>query len=280
MTSLIFTIAVGIQTYGNPELFCQINDKAIDESSGIAASSREGGIFYTHNDSGDAARFFRFNKQGEVTGIFRLSGVQALDWEDMSSAKVDGQSYLYLGDIGDNARIRKEIFIHRVVEPELHQDSTVLTTFNTYVVKYPDKARDCEALMVHPKSGDIYLVTKARDNETVVYRLPAPAESGSYVLEKLGKIEIDTGGIGPLNWVTGSDISPNGKHIVIRSYAGAVEYTAQNNDFQNWWKTPYRKVKLRPEKQGEAICYTGDGMSFLTTSEGNPCEVSRIPRKN
>ncbi|MCB0824703.1 MAG: hypothetical protein KDC26_00795 [Armatimonadetes bacterium] len=280
MTSLIFTLALGMQTYGNPEVFCHIKDKAIDESSGIAASNGTGGVFYTHNDSGDVARFFRFDKKGEITGIFRLNGVQALDWEDMASAKVDGKPYLYLGDIGDNARVRKEIFIHRVAEPEPDQDSTVLTKFDTYVVKYPDKARDCEALMVHPKTGDIYLVTKARDNETVVYRLPAPKASGNFTLEKLGTIDINTGGIGPQNWVTASDISPNGKYVVVRTYSGAVEYTVPKNDFVNWWKTPQRQVKLRAEKQGEAICYTGDGMSFLTTSEGNPCEVSRIPRKN
>ncbi|RYG42513.1 hypothetical protein EON79_18735, partial [bacterium] len=36
----------------------------IDEGSGIVASRRYPGVFWTHNDSGDAARFFAIKADG------------------------------------------------------------------------------------------------------------------------------------------------------------------------------------------------------------------------
>lgn len=261
------------RTFGAPEAFCRIQDTAINESSGIAASPSGPGVFYTHNDSGDSARFFRFDKAGSVTGIFSLKGVTAVDWEDMASAKVGGASWLYFGDIGDNARVRKSISVHRVKEP--NGPSHEISSVETFTLVYPDKARDCEALIVWPDSGDITLITKARDNETVVYTLKAPSRPGRSTLTKLAVIDVNTGGIGG-KWVTGADVSPDGKHVIVRTYTGALEYDVPRNR-DDWVKSSPRSVALASEGQGEAICFSVDGSSILTTSEGSPCVVSRVP---
>src|SRR5688572_16385980 len=50
----------------------KITDKRINESSGLAASRLQADSYYTHNDSGDRPRFFRFNHQGVVTAEFSI----------------------------------------------------------------------------------------------------------------------------------------------------------------------------------------------------------------
>lgn len=259
--------------WGPPQLLAELSSQEITESSGIAASPTASGVFYTHNDSGDTARFFRFDKSGKVTGEWSLEGVSAIDWEDMASARVGGKSYLYLGDIGDNLRRRNSISVHRVEEPTGNSGS--ISPIETYTLKYPDAKRDCEALIVVPKTGDILLVTKARDNETVVYHVPAPRGSGTYTLKRVGNLKIDTGGFGG-KLVTAADASPDGRHVVVRTYSGAVEFQV-DGQFLSWVKASPSSIRLPLEVQGEAICYSADGTALLTTSEGVPCPVSILP---
>ncbi len=54
-------------------------------------------------------------------GVFRVTGAQARDWEDISigPGPQRGKSYLYIGDIGDNNEARSEIVVYRVAEPTL-----------------------------------------------------------------------------------------------------------------------------------------------------------------
>ena len=54
-------------------------------------------------------------QRGESRGVFRVTGAQARDWEDMApDLDRNGKSYLYIGDIGDNNDARAEIVVYRV----------------------------------------------------------------------------------------------------------------------------------------------------------------------
>ncbi|MCW5940520.1 MAG: hypothetical protein KF884_12805 [Fimbriimonadaceae bacterium] len=261
--------------WGPPHPFCTISDPAVKESSGIAVSRTTPGVFYTHNDSGDSPRFFRFDRTGQVTGVFTLGGsAAAVDWEDIASVSTTFQKYLYLADVGDNARARVNIKIYRVVEPT--GSGRTLTQFDTYTLNYPGAKQDCEAVMVDPATLDIYLVSKARDGFTRLFRVPSPPSSGTYTLESLGTIDINTGGIGG-NLVTGADATHD--RVILRTYTGAVEFqvTGAFKDFANG---PRHSVKLAKEGQGEAICYSLNAQAILTTSEGTPCPVSIVYRQS
>src|SRR5205085_3101689 len=92
----------------------------ITESSGVAASARRDDVLFTHNDSGDSARFFAVDRQGCTIGVFTAPGVDAVDWEDMARGPgPDGAPALFLADIGDNGLGRGEIAVHRFLEPEV-----------------------------------------------------------------------------------------------------------------------------------------------------------------
>ena len=72
-------------------------DPRITESSGLASASTPG-VVYTHNDSGDAARFFAVGPDGRTRTVYTVPGVQVRDWEDMARGPDErGRSSLWLG---------------------------------------------------------------------------------------------------------------------------------------------------------------------------------------
>lgn len=246
----------------------EIPDERINESSGLAASHIAQGVFYTHNDSGDAPRIFRFRKDGKAQAI-DVPGAIATDWESMESAVVDGQSYLYLCDVGDNARQREFVTIYKVPEPGLNDTRT--TEPVAIEIEY-ETPHDAEGVFVHPQTGDIWIVTKAREGYTLVYRLPDP-EAGRHKIEPLGRIPVNTGG-GPGGlFVTGAACSPDGRAVVLRTYTGALEYAVEG-EFSDWWNQEPRSIAMPTEKQAEAICYSKDGSILITSSEGTPCPIT------
>src|SRR4051794_20300739 len=85
-----------------PATLCHLQDSRITESSGLAVGP---GVLWTHNDSGDSARFFALDRRCRTLATYTLPGVQATDWEDMAR----GGGYLWLGDIGDNSATRSTI---------------------------------------------------------------------------------------------------------------------------------------------------------------------------
>ncbi len=153
-------------------------DRAITESSGVVASRRTGGrLLWTHNDSGDGPFVYAFGPHGEKRGTFRLRGVDTVtDCEDIAigPGPQAGVPYLYLGDIGDNTGVRTAVShvctVYRVPEPSVppsarastqaHPVLTAATEAFRYV--YPDGPHNAETLLVHPRTGRIYVVAKNR----------------------------------------------------------------------------------------------------------------------
>src|SRR6516165_12535026 len=86
----------------------------IPEASGVVKSRRYPGIFWVHNDSGNAPLLFAVRADGRVVRRFRLA-VPNLDWEDIA---IDDQGHLYLGDIGNNGGFLLVRGIYRIDEPD------------------------------------------------------------------------------------------------------------------------------------------------------------------
>lgn len=270
---IALTLALFGRSYGTHSLIATITDPRVNESSGIAPSRQQVGCYYTHNDSGDTARFFRIKLDGSIQGEWSLNGVTATDWEDIATARAKGKNWVFLGDIGDNPSNRANIKIYRLEEPT--GNGGVLSTFSTFTLTYPDGPHNCETLMVDPQTLDIYLVTKVSSGPSAVYRLPYKASGGTYVMTKLGEVNFDTG-IPFSALTTGGDFSPDRNYAVVRTYSAAYEFKLKRGDVTNWFSQPRTRVELRLEPQGEAICYSKDGRKLITTSEGSPCEISAL----
>ena len=76
-------------------------------------------FFWTHNDSGGGAWLYAFDRSGQSLGRWAVPGARANDWEDIAAGPGPkrGESYLYIGDIGDNNSRRPYVTVYRIPEP-------------------------------------------------------------------------------------------------------------------------------------------------------------------
>jgi len=248
---------------------------AIDESSGLAGSHRTPGVFWTHNDSGDVARLYAFDRQGRDLGSFLLCDVEAFDWEDMAAWTLDGRHYLLVGDTGNNVRNSAVHILYLVEEPEVDPVRGVLVSEMpvTQVVhyEYEDDYHDCEALAVDPTTKTVLLVSKEKRPECLVYALPWPVGTSdkAYVARRIATLHI------PM--VTGMDISPDGRHAVVLTYGDAYEYLRA--DRETWSEAFSRRpslIVLPSRRQGESICFGPDGRTLYLTSEKRPTPLIEV----
>jgi hypothetical protein len=268
-----------------PVTLATLAERAVRESSGVVASRRNPGLFWTHNDSGDGPFVYAFDREGRARGTWRVAGAQARDWEDIAAGPGPerGQTYLYVGDIGDNDRAREFVVIYRFPEPQVGADETSAGApaaretqpAEAIRVKYPDRAYNAEALLVHPLTGDLYIVTKGAESAGV-YKLAAPYAAGE--VHTLARVAVLRGPdfFGVL--VTGGDVSPDGTRVALCDYAQGYELTlpAGAKGFDDVWTQKPSAVPLGLRAQGEAIGYRLDGAAVLATSEKTPTPLIEV----
>ena len=262
--------------YARAVLAGRIEDPDIKESSGLVASRQNSGVLWTHNDSGGEPEIYCVTLVGRSCGTWTLEGADAVDWEDIAIGPGPrGGSFLYVGDIGDNARDRRSVTVYRVPEPEVDDGGGVLSA-EALEFRYPDRPHDAETLLVHPDTGDLYVVTKELSSRSDVFRAAAPLKSGDTFVS-VGEIRISD----LLSDRTGGDISPDGTRVVLSTYSAAYELELpQGAAFDEIWAQPLTKIDVGAREQGEAITYSADGTALFTTSEGSRPPLYRIPLRD
>jgi hypothetical protein len=272
--------------YEAPSVVGWLEYPAVSESSGILASRRTPGLLWTHNDSGDGPFLYALDEDGKRLGVWRVSGAEADDWEDIAAGTgpQSENSYLYVGDIGDNEEARREITIYRVPEPEVTSADANSTRKNPRLtelaerirLQYPDGRHNAEVLLVHPVTSDIYVITKTLDTVPKVYKLAAPyLSSGVNRLTLLGTIPGLRTGL-----LTGGDIAPDGNSVILCDYFGAYELRLHGgaSKFDEVWRQTTNNINLGPRQQGEAICYAADNSAVYATSEKRPTPLIKVKR--
>ncbi|HEU4837382.1 MAG TPA: hypothetical protein VFS90_23330 [Pyrinomonadaceae bacterium] len=275
-------------SYGQPATLATIKDKSISESSGLVASRTTPGAYWTHNDSGDGPFIYAFDTRGDSFGTFRITGAEARDWEDIAAGPGPqaNRSYLYIGDIGDNDSVRSEVIVYRVPEPTLSAATRKFTKnragsterADAIRLKYPDGKHDAEALLVHPRTGNIYIVVKVLIANPGVYEAVAPFTPGqSITMKRLGEARVPSlfGGV-----ITGGSISPDGRRVALCDYFQGYEIVlpAGASNFDDIWKQKMTGFDLGKRKQGESITYRLDGKALLATSEGKQSPLLQVLR--
>ena len=225
-------------------------DSEIVESSGLVI---EGDRAYTVNDSGDTGRVFTVDvATGETVGVtFWADGP-----DDVEALAPAGAGHVWVGDIGDNSASRDSIEVTRV--PVGEGDLTV--DEETIDLVYPDGARDAESLLVHPVTGRLYVATKGIFGGELYAAPPELADDAPNMLGLVG----ETTGV-----VTDGAFFPDGEHLVLRTYTGAVVYSFPDLDQVGYFDLPQ-------QEQGEGIAATSDRFVHLS-SEGQQAPVLRVP---
>lgn len=270
-----------------------LSSNEMNETSGLAASRAQPDLLWANNDSGDIARVFAISTAGTLRGEFRLADATFIDAEDMAMgpgpAGVAGD-WIYVADIGDNVAGmggdgHDRVVIYRFPEPVVAAaggdgdgapDAVTIAAWEALPMVYPDEPHNAETLLVDPRTGDIYVVTKEGGGISTVFRAAAPLVPGeTTTLEAVATLRFGSDqapGSGIL--ATGGDISPTGDAILIRTYGSML-----------WWpRAPGQSVAaalsghaveapLTPGGQGETVAFAGDGGGYYTINEGEGAAV-------
>jgi hypothetical protein len=224
----------------------------LQESSGVAASRVQPGVFFTHDDGGDP-KLFAFDLGGSLIGTYDVPDAELEDWEDMAAAPCpDKGDCLYIGDIGDNQEDRPNISIYVVREPEVGDTKVKLVA--RYTAVYPDGPHDAEALMVQPCTGRVHLVTKDGGGLSTVYRLPFDPGRDTITLEEVGKVQVE-GPTAEARRISGGDWDMDGDRLVLRTASQLLEWTTDPDAPNAHWGDAPRVIVGADERQGEGVAY-------------------------
>ncbi len=274
--------------YEKPEIVGKIKSQEVTESSGVVASHCQTDVFWTHNDSGDGAFIFALDAAGAHLGVWQVKNAKNRDWEDLATIKnQSGECFLYLGDIGDNERKHESLTVYLVREPTVsaadknsnRKNPLVTESSDAIKIQYPEQRFDAETLLVHPQTGDIYILTKRLRDKAAVYKL-----SKNYSLDKINRLEKITDFTVPsvpFGFLTGGDISSDGKRVIICDYLAAYEIILPDSakNFDDIWREKPLIVDLGEREQGEAVCYSADDKSIYATSEKVNSPLIKVKRR-
>lgn len=259
----------------------------IDEVSGVVESRRNPGVLWVHNDSGDGPHLYALTPAGTHLGVYTLADTPSGDWEDLAIVvdRGSGESLLYVGDVGDNGHSRDFVQVHIVPEPEVSPDQEPVEAelkAVTLQLDYPDDlSLDCEAMLVDPANGDLYLVSKEGDALARAFVKPAPHTAGERVEMTLAA-ELEAGGVLASGVTTGGEFSPLGDRIVVRGYGPMARLWLRDRatPLTDTLSEPACEITLPLEMQAEAIGFAADGAGLYTIPEGSDAVIHHTPFGN
>ena len=238
-----------------------INDKRIQESSGLAYSSKFPDIAYTNNDENGPIYTVR-PSDGKVVGTIKIDGVKLGDPE---SLYVDPYGHLWLGDLGDNDEERHDAVIYAFNEPG--PGNFEVKESLRFPVKFEDGPKNVEAMLINPISGQVFLIRKVKkdkgDDEAAIYALPTDLKNGQTNVARKLDVKMP-------NWVTDGEITPDGRRALVKTEDEILIY-----DPTDW--SLMEKFGTRKIGQSESLTIEPDQKSVLIGAEGKDSPLLRIP---
>jgi len=269
------------------ELAGMLFDPQMGEVSGLAASRRHRDVLWMHDDGGNPERLFAVDTDGDRIATFRLEGVTKTDWEDIAAFELDGRHYLLIADTGDNGGLRRTLQLHVIEEPARLENARIRPAWSI-AFRWPDGARDCEAVAVDAARGQVLLISKKRQPPEL-FTLPL-RQAGTSLLtaRRVGHLagipqpDAETLERNPQRarqqgQVTAADVSPDGRTLAVMTYRYLLLYPRGGR--QSWATAVSRppKVRLLPWlPQAEALGWAADGRSLYVTGEFVPAPMYRI----
>ena len=277
--------------FSGPNTAARLNGVTVSESSGICASRINPNVIWTLNDYSNHHSLYAINViDGSITH-HPIAKANNYDYEDIACGPgpIPNVGYIYAADIGDNSAKRGKryfsgrllinpITIYRIREPNLSTlQGSELTQWEKLKLEYPDGPHNAEAMMIDPVSSRIFILTKSSGT---IWVTPESWGAGParMTLTKVGSIKAMP------DLLTGIDISPDGKEIVVKFYnsihyfcMGSRQYDKPEDSWQDivdvltmgdGMRVPYIE-----EPQGEAVCFGqsfDDGIFTLSESQGRP----------
>ncbi len=225
----------------------------LTESSGLAVMDNN--TFWSINDSGGDAVLYEFDSTGRLTTKRLVIGASNTDWESLTN---QGDT-VYIGDIGNNLNSRTNLCFWQL---DLNDRGADQLPF-----EYPDQqhfppARDnwnFDAEGSFYLDGVLYWFSKTRVKErpyTKLYRMRAEPEAKANLIDSF-RIE---------HMITGADISPDGKTVVLMSYGKVFRLHPFDPDRTS--KLEIESVSI-PKSQTESIAFLDNEQCYFTDEQGS-----------
>lgn len=240
-----------------PRLVSSLADPRINESSGLVVSRDDDDLIYTINDSGGAPIIYAIRAStGATVGTTTIDA----DFVDTEALSIDDEGTLWVADTGDNRSVRTDAALYSL--PESGGKTQKGVTAKRYPITYPGGPLDVEALVVQPRTGKKFLISKGLFGGTV-FALPDP------LVEDAPNEAVAMPGDIP-GLVTDAAFTTDGEYIVARDYSEAYVLDAKT------WQIAAR-TELPEVEQGETLAMDPSGDSYLVGTEGTRSPLYRIP---
>ena len=98
--------------------------EGVPESSGLISYNNR---LITHNDSGNSPRLYELDTlSSQIIRTITINNASNVDWEDLTQ----DDSYIYIGDFGNNSKKRKKLDIYNVKIDTLTSNKTTEEEIN------------------------------------------------------------------------------------------------------------------------------------------------------
>ena len=257
--------------------------KDLAEISGMVCSRVTPGYLWVQGD--DSYKVRAMLPDGTFTTTIKLHNSYR-DWEGLSGGVYNDTNYLFVGVFGDNGlSYKNKYYIYYFAEPEI-VDGEVQVEKKIIHFGYPDgKGHNAEVLMYDNVEQKLYIVDKWNTfNSTgMVYSLPFSTDMNLDTMHVLTE-ECQLGGsdmyilsasgtaAGLFQNPTGGDITPDGKHIMIKNEAFMLIWARDSIDGrlesigETLARRPKKVTAYKREPQGEAVAWL-DNTTCYTTSD-------------
>jgi hypothetical protein len=267
-----------------------VTDERMNEISGLAASRKHADTFWVHNDGDNPAELYAMDAKGAHRATLRIRGLRNIDWEDIDAFEHEGRSYLLIADVGDNGGMRRELRLIAVEEPDELVDAE---REPAWVIRFrwPDGPRDCEAVAIDERTGEVLLISKKRVPPELFRVALRPGDAAIQVAERIGSLA----GIeqptpedlrrNPVygryrSQITAADISPDGRLFAVLNYRTAYLWSREAGaSWSESVRRPPRILDFPWIPQAEALGFDRDGLSLWIGSERVPAPLLRLPLK-
>lgn len=239
-----------------PELSGKLN-----EISGLLIYDE---LYWGFNDSGGQPVLYGFNKKGKIKREVEIENGKNRDWESITQDK----KHIYIGDFGNNMGARDNLRIYKVDKKDIKDKEEQKVEASKIEFSYGNQDRfayfdkttpfDCEAMVEF--KDKLYLFSKNwNEYTTVSYQLPT--KKGSYTIQPIDTFNVD-------GLITGADISPNKKQLVLVGYNNYRSFIWHFSDFKNDdffnGKSDFYWLKGLTNAQTEGICFLNNDSILIS----------------
>jgi hypothetical protein len=228
--------------------------KSVEEISGMVFNSQG---FWVHNDSDNGPFIMLMTDKGLIKSIKRINNAANYDWEDIALGP-DGS--MFIGDIGNNTNTRRTLQVYKIANP--NETTEMKLEAEKIEFSYPNQKDfppcnnwliyDAEAMIYFNDSLFIFNKNRTVPFDGIVRVYKVPAKPGKYIAQLADSVYL--GGKSSINnWITGADVSRDGKRVALLS----------SDKGSNFFKGSIKLIKLNNFSQKEAICFDSKNTLFV-----------------